>query len=115
MKKILSFILSFFSFIIILKAEPFQNLFNHPDTIIAKDSAKKLNDPKKIFKDLFVNKTDESGANTVELNPRAASFVQDYMDRHSARLQKMKGWALPYFNMMDGILTAKGLPNELKY
>jgi membrane-bound lytic murein transglycosylase D len=27
----------------------------------------------------------------------------------------MKGWALPYFNMMDGILVAHGLPNELKY
>jgi membrane-bound lytic murein transglycosylase D len=114
-KKIVSLILSIFVFTIILKAGPFQNLFNNSDTSIVNDSVKKLNDPKKIFKDLFINKTDESGAATVELNPRAASFVQDYMDRHSNRLQKMKRWALPYFNMMDGILTANGLPNELKY
>jgi membrane-bound lytic murein transglycosylase D len=114
-KKFFSLILSFLAFTIIVKAEPFQNLFTNSDTSIVNDSFKKPNDPKKIFKDLFVNKTDESGSATVELNPRAASFVKDYMDRHSTRLKKMKGWALPYFNMMDGILTAKGLPNELKY
>ena len=115
MKKIFSIIFSFFAFTSILKAGPFQDLSKDPDTTIINDSVKKINDPKKIFKDLFINKTDESGSATVELNPRAASFVKDYMDRHSRHLQKMKDWALPYFNMMDGILTAHGLPNELKY
>jgi membrane-bound lytic murein transglycosylase D len=114
-KKFSSLILSIFGFTMILKAAPFQNLFNNSDTSIVNDSVRKLNDPKKVFKDLFVNKPDESGGATIELNPRAASFVKDYIDRHSSRLKKMKGWALPYFNMMDGILTAKGLPEELKY
>jgi peptidoglycan lytic transglycosylase D len=84
-------------------------------SIIVDSSAKPINDPKKIFKEFFVSKSLESGANAIELNPRAASFVKDYMDRHSKHLNKMKGWALPYFNMMDGILVANGLPNELKY
>jgi membrane-bound lytic murein transglycosylase D len=101
-------------FVLLSAAEPHRN-FSVTDTIIISDSAKLPNDPKKIFKDLFVNKQDTSGAAAVELNPRAASFVQDYMDRHSKRLQKMKDWALPYFNMMDGILSGQGLPNELKY
>ena len=115
MKKKLSIIFSFFAFTGILKAEPFQDLSKDPSTTIINDSAKKINDPKKIFKDLFINKTDETGVATVELNPRAASFVKDYMDRHSKHLQKMKDWAQPYFNMMDGILAAHGLPTELKY
>lgn len=49
------------------------------------------------------------------LNPRAVSFVEDYMDRNTRSLQDMKGWALPYFNMMDGIMVQNGLPRELKY
>ena len=115
MKKIFFSILSFFVFNAILKAEPFQYSFTNADTSIVTDSAKRSADPKKIFQAIFVNKTGESGATTIELNPRAASFVQDYMDRHSRHLEKMKDWALPYFNMMDGILTTHGLPNELKY
>lgn len=114
-KKIFSFILFFFSFSALLNAASPQNHVGTLDTSIVNDSSKKLNDPKKIFHDLFIDKTTGSGTTTIELNPRAASFVQDYMDRHSKRLQKMKGWALPYFNMMDGILTANDLPNELKY
>jgi membrane-bound lytic murein transglycosylase D len=49
------------------------------------------------------------------LNPRAVSFVQDYMEKNSEELLKMKGWARPYFNMMDGVLTQHNLPKELKY
>ncbi|HOA37456.1 MAG TPA: transglycosylase SLT domain-containing protein [Flavihumibacter sp.] len=49
------------------------------------------------------------------LNPRAVSFVEDYMDKYSKDLQDMKSWALPYFNMMDGIMVQHGLPRELKY
>src|SRR4030095_675996 len=51
----------------------------------------------------------------VRLNPRAVSFVQDYMESHSEDLLKMKGWALPYFNMIDGVFKKHGLPTELKY
>jgi len=113
-KKIIICILSFLIFGIVEATENFQN-FSPADTAIIPDSAKRPNDPKKIFKELFINNTDATGTASIELNPRAASFVEDYMQRHSKRLQKMKSWALPYFNMMDGILGGQGLPAELKY
>ena len=87
------------------------------DTAIVNDSLQEnlsANDPRKAFKDLFITskeKTDYS----VQLNPRAISFVQDYMGHHTKRLEQMKGWGKPYFDMMDGILVAQGLPGELKY
>ena len=56
-----------------------------------------------------------SGENGVRLNPRALSFVEDYIDKNSTNLSKIKGWGLPYFNMMDNILATYGLPTELKY
>jgi peptidoglycan lytic transglycosylase D len=56
-----------------------------------------------------------SADNGVRLNPRARSFVQDYMGKNSTNLIKMKDWGLPYFNMMDNILSTYGLPTELKY
>jgi len=56
-----------------------------------------------------------SGTATPRLNPRAASFVSDYVDTYSKSLNSMKGWALPYFNMMDAIFVKHGLPRELKY
>ena len=56
-----------------------------------------------------------SSENTVRLNPRALSFVQDYMGKNTANLIKLKDWGLPYFNMMDNILATYGLPTELKY
>ena len=56
-----------------------------------------------------------SSENGVRLNPRALSFVQDYMDKNSTHLIKMKDWGLPYFNMMENILANYGLPTELKY
>jgi len=56
-----------------------------------------------------------SSDNGVRLNPRALSFVQDYMGKNTINLMKLKGWGLPYFNMMDNILANYGLPTELKY
>jgi membrane-bound lytic murein transglycosylase D len=69
---------------------------------------------KKGFKDLFEN---DNFANTAgpRLNPRAISFVQDYIEKNSKDLDEMRGWGKPYFNVMDGILTAHKLPKELKY
>ena len=49
------------------------------------------------------------------LNPRAASFVADYMDKYSKDLNEMKEWGMPYFNMMDGVFAKYNLPIELKY
>ena len=51
----------------------------------------------------------------VKLNPQAISFVESYMSRYGNGLRKMKDWGLPYFNMMDQVLTESGLPGQLKY
>ncbi|MFT3825596.1 MAG: lytic transglycosylase domain-containing protein [Chitinophagaceae bacterium] len=67
-------------------------------------------EPKVGFKALFVN-----AANGVRLNPKAISFVQDYMEKNTEDLLKIKERGRPYFNMMDGIFTKYGLPTELKY
>lgn len=64
------------------------------------------------------NLFDENAANAglaPKLNPRAVSFVEDYIEAYGKNLQSMKEWALPYFNMMDGIMLQNGLPRELKY
>ena len=69
---------------------------------------------KKGFKDLFEN---DNFSNTAgpRLNPRAISFVQDYIEKNSKDLEDMRGWGKPYFNVMDAILIAHKLPKELKY
>jgi membrane-bound lytic murein transglycosylase D len=72
-------------------------------------------DPKEGFKDLYVPKPEEEGLNQVQLNPRAISFVDDYMAKHRKGLEKLKGWGRPYFDMIDAVLTYHGLPRELKY
>jgi membrane-bound lytic murein transglycosylase D len=87
------------------------------DTIITDTSIAPLpaDDPRSAFRGLFVKATDSPGDYSVEMNPRAISFVQDYMIRHTRSLTRMKDWGRPYFDMMDGILRAHGLPQELKY
>jgi membrane-bound lytic murein transglycosylase D len=67
------------------------------------------------FGDLFVTNNFMVGESGAKLNPRALSFVQDYMEANSKHLQNMKSWGKPYFNVIDGILTKYGLPCELKY
>jgi membrane-bound lytic murein transglycosylase D len=53
-----------------------------------------LSNPKDAFKNLF--ETDNSeGINITKLNPKAVSFVQDYVEDHSDRLNRMKGWGKP--------------------
>jgi len=54
-------------------------------------------------------------ANMIRLNPRAKSFVEDYMKSHRKSFTEMKDWGLPYFNLMGDILGKHGLPTELKY
>ena len=56
-----------------------------------------------------------SGTNGARLNPRAVSFVQDFMIRNRDEMEDMKGWGRPYFNLIDGILNQYGLPTQLKY
>lgn len=50
-----------------------------------------------------------------QVNPYAESYMQDYLKLHSKHLTQMKGWAQPYFNLIEGILMQYGLPKELKY
>ena len=68
---------------------------------------------KKGFKDLFDN--DQANVAGPRLNPRALSFVQDYIEKNSEDLENMRGWGKPYFNVMDAILVSHNLPKELKY
>ncbi|RYY58334.1 MAG: lytic transglycosylase domain-containing protein [Chitinophagaceae bacterium] len=71
-------------------------------------------DPKEGFKDLFVASS-SSVTGTMELNPMAITFVEDYMERFQKSMDELKDWGRPYFDMMDGILESHNLPKELKY
>jgi membrane-bound lytic murein transglycosylase D len=70
--------------------------------------------PKEGFKDLFENES-TSDFHISKLNPKAITFVEDYIEKHNEDLMKMKGWGKPYFDMMDAVLAKHGLPTELKY
>jgi membrane-bound lytic murein transglycosylase D len=77
-------------------------------------AATAANTARKGFKDLFEK---DGFANTAgpRLNPRAVSFVKDYIEKNADDLADMKSWGRPYFNMMDAVLIAHNLPKELKY
>jgi len=120
MNKLLLFATSLISFTIPGNAAD-ANLQQTPSETIqltaAKDSSGKevfIHDPKDGFKNLFESET-AAGLNVHKLNPQAISFVQDYMEKHTDNLNKMKSWGKPYFDMMDGVLARHGLPKELKY
>lgn len=84
---------------------------------VSKDSSIKdqqTSDPKDAFKDLFESES-ANNAMAYKLNPKAVSFVQDYMDEQGERLNKMKNWAKPFFDKIDQIFSGKNLPVELKY
>lgn len=50
-----------------------------------------------------------------QINPHAELYMQDYLKNHSNYLMKMRSWGVPYFNLIDNILSKYGLPTELKY
>jgi membrane-bound lytic murein transglycosylase D len=84
---------------------------------VSKDSSIKEEtpaNPKEGFKDLFENESN-SDFHISKLNPKAITFVEDYIEKHNEDLMKMKGWGKPYFDMMDAVLAKHGLPTELKY
>jgi membrane-bound lytic murein transglycosylase D len=58
---------------------------------------------------------DKDKSFVIEMHPKATSFVQSYIEKEGPGLRKMKTWAKPYFNLYDEILTANGIPVELKY
>jgi len=84
-------------------------------TLLQSDSTLIINDLKKEFKDLFITSNEVAGVNTAQLNPRAISFVEDYIQKHKKNLESLKDWGRPYFDLMDAILTLHGIPKELKY
>ncbi len=65
------------------------------------------------FNELFT--VELAATSGVRLNPKAVSFVEDYMEKNTSNLMKLKEWGRPYFNMMDAILAQHNLPAELKY
>jgi len=67
------------------------------------------------FRSLFKSKFDASKPYETQLNPRAVSFVQEYIRKQGKELQKMKGWGKPYFDLYDQVLTQYGIPKEMKY
>lgn len=68
------------------------------------------------FQTLFLEQQEMNGTSiSTSIHPQALGFVQDYLDSHGKSLQKMKTWGMPYFTLIENILTQYGLPNELKY
>lgn len=68
------------------------------------------------FKSLFKNDSfDSTQPYEKQLNPRAISFVQEYIRKHGKELERMKTWGKPYFNLYDNILRQYNIPVQLKY
>ena len=75
-----------------------------------------LRDDKSAFKSLFANnRFDASRPYEAQLNPRAVSFVQEYIRKQGKELAKMQTWGKPYFDLYDNILAIYGIPVEMKY
>lgn len=85
---------------------------NDPAGVAVSDSTL----PEKGFKSLFTNnKFDATKPYSTQLNPRAVSFVQEYIRKQGKELERMKTWGRPYFDLYDNILAVYGLPREMKY
>lgn len=85
------------------------------DTSRSSNGSLSTSSPSKItFGQLYLATT-VGGSNGVRLNPKALSFVQDYMKDNWDELQSIRSWGQPYFNLIENILTQYGLPRELKY
>ncbi len=68
------------------------------------------------FKNLFPSYTyNPSQSYSSQVNPHAESYMQEYLRKYGRGLVNMKTWCMPYFNLIDNILTQYGLPKELKY
>ncbi len=52
---------------------------------------------------------------SMQVNPKAEVYMQDYLRSHSSQLEKMRSWGTPYFNLIDRVFSQYGLPRELKY
>jgi membrane-bound lytic murein transglycosylase D len=70
--------------------------------------------PKLGFKDLFESRP-ESDFHFAKLNPKAVSFVQDYMEDEGDDLERLKITGRRYFTIIESALEKRNLPTELKY
>ncbi|HMZ45950.1 MAG TPA: lytic transglycosylase domain-containing protein [Chitinophagaceae bacterium] len=52
---------------------------------------------------------------SVDINPLAVGFMQQYADKQGKWFEKMKQWGKPYLDLYDQILPQYGIPKELKY
>lgn len=128
MKKI-SLILIFFIPLLTAAAGPDQDslLNTKKDTLIEKLSADRLVPEKEKveyvsrfteygFKNLFSQFSyNPSLPYSAQVNPKTEWFMQDYVKRHSKQLLELKNYGLPYFHLIDNVLSQYGLPRELKY
>jgi membrane-bound lytic murein transglycosylase D len=89
------------------------NIFKVDKTFVALYFPIDTSDVKTGFDNLFLASV--NGSNGARLNPRAMSYVQDFMLHNKKEMDDMKSWGRPYFNLIDGILIQYGLPSELKY
>lgn len=68
------------------------------------------------FSSLFKSQDFNQNADyKTQLHPMAWEFVQGYIKAHQKGLEQMKSWGLPYFLMIENVLTQYHLPKELKY
>jgi len=67
-----------------------------------------------LYKELFVAASVGS-SNGVRLNPKALTFIQDYIKDNWDELMEVRANGKPYFNLIENILAEYGLPKELKY
>lgn len=77
------------------------------DTLVSDKNALKSLFPAQAF--------DASRPYIAQLNPRAVSFVQEYIRKQGRELERMKSWGKPYFDLYDHILEQYGVPKEMKY
>src|SRR6266487_2313759 len=87
-----------------------------PSKNIVKNLPSSDHDSTKGFKNLLgsVNR-DLANAERFELNPNITPFLNEYLDKESDDLEKLKLWAKPYFIMYEKVLSNNDLPVELKY
>lgn len=73
-------------------------------------------DPKLGFKDLFETTTSSGNHFSLgKLNPRAISFIQDYMETEGQSLMVLKVTGRRYFNIIESALEKRDIPTEMKY
>ena len=87
-----------------------QSAVSHNTHAAAADSDSQNNDLAALFVAISLG-----SSNGARLNPKAFSFVQDYLKENREELEVVKNSGKSSFNLIDGVLTQYGLPKELKY